>query len=132
MASIPESYWDVLMEKQTYATLATLWPNGVPHLSSVWIDYDPDADRVLVNTERERQKEVNVSRDPRVGVLAVDPDDPYNWVSVSGEVDEITEEGARDHIDVLGRRYTGEDEYPNPIQTKRVLLKIRPDRVMTK
>lgn len=132
MPSIPEAYWDVLVEKRTYATLATLWPNGAPHLSSVWVDYDPDEDRVLVNTERERQKEVNVQRDPRVGLIAVDPDDPYNWVSVSGEVDELTEEGAREHIDELGRRYTEADEYPNPIETRRVLMKIRPDRVMTK
>lgn len=131
MSSIPESYRDVLTEKETYATLATLWPNGVPHLSSVWVDYDPDEDRVLVNTERERQKEVNVSQDPRVGLLAADPDDPYNWVSISGEVDEVTEEGARDHIDELAKRYMGVDDYPNPIQTKRVILKIRPDRVLT-
>lgn len=132
MTSIPEPYLDVLTEKQTYATLATLWPNGTPHLSSVWVDYDPEEDRVLVNTERERQKEVNVQRDARVGLIAVDPDDPYNWVSVSGEVDELTEEGAREHIDELARRYTDSDEYQNPIQTARVLMKIRPDRVMTK
>lgn len=132
MASIPESYWDLLTEKRTYATLATLWPNGTPHLSSVWVDYDPDEDRVIVNTERGRQKEINVDRDPRVGLLAADPDDPYNWVSVSGEVDEVTEEGARDHIDVLAKRYNDDDEYQNPIQTARVILKVRPDRVMTK
>lgn len=130
MSSIPDSFLDVLTEKETYATLATLRADGTPHLTSVWVDYDPEEDRVLVNTERERQKELNVQRDPKVGILAPDPDDPYRWISVGGEVDELTEDGARDHIDELAKRYFGVDDYPNPIETRRVIMKIRPDHVI--
>jgi hypothetical protein len=46
-------------------------------------------------------------------------------------VDEVTTDGARDHIDALAKRYMGEDEYPNPIQSERVILKIAPERVYT-
>jgi len=46
-----------------------------------------------------------------------------------GEIEEVTTEGAREHIDELTKRYMGEDEYPNPIESERVVLRIRPDEV---
>ena len=95
----------------------------------MWVDYDADEDRVLVNTERGRRKERNVRENPKVGMGMTDPDNRYRALSVLGEVDEMTEEGAREHIDELSQRYTGE-EYQPEIRTARVLLKIRPDEVI--
>ncbi|MFB6123304.1 MAG: PPOX class F420-dependent oxidoreductase [Haloferacaceae archaeon] len=129
MASIPDEFVD-LFEKPTFAHVATVMPDGTPHVTPVWVDYDADENYVLVNTERGRQKERNASRNSRVGVSMTDPDDPYRALSVLGEVAEIRTEGAREHIDELARRYTGESEYSNPIETERVLLCIRPERVM--
>ena len=129
MSSIPAEYHD-LFEKKTFAHVSTLFPDGTPHVTPVWIDYDADADRLLVNTERGRQKERNLRQNPKVGVSMVDPDDPYRSLSVAGEASELTTEGAREHIDELARRYTG-DDYANPIQTERVLVRIYPNRVMS-
>lgn len=132
MASIPSAFHD-LFERETIAQFATLMPNGTPHLTPVWIDYDVDADRVLVNTARGRRKERNVRRDPRVGVSVLDPDDPYRYVSVRGRVSDVTEDGAVAHIDALAQRYMGVDEYPNHGQESgpRILIRIRPDSVVT-
>jgi len=124
---IPESYHD-LFEKATFAHVVTLFPDGAPHPTPVWIDYDADADRLLVNTERHRRKTRNVRQDRRVAASMLDPDDPYRYLSVVGEVEEITTDGAREHIDELSRRYTGGD-YSNPIESERVILRIAPDRV---
>ena len=129
MGSIPSEF-EGLFEKPTFAYVGTLTPEGVPHVTPVWIDYDADEDRVLVNTERGRRKEQNVQENPKVGVGMTDPDDHYRALSVLGEVDEITEESAREHIDELSERYTGNPEYQPEIQTARVLLKIRPDEVV--
>ncbi|MFC4544130.1 PPOX class F420-dependent oxidoreductase [Halosolutus amylolyticus] len=128
MASIPDDFQD-LFEKETFAHVSTLLPDGSPHVTPVWIGYDPDADRLLVNTERDRRKEKNVRHDPRVAVSMTDPDNPYRMLSVTGEVDELTTEGAREHIDELARRYTDAEEYQNPIETERVIMSIRPERV---
>lgn len=128
MGSIPADVQDVF-EKRTFAHIATVLPDGSPHSTPVWVDYDADADRLLVNTERGRRKEKNVRNDPRVAISMTDPDDPYRMLSVTGEVDEVTTEGAREHIDELSERYTGEDEYPNPIETERVIISIRPKKV---
>jgi len=128
MATIPTDFQD-LFEKATFAHIGTLLPNGAPHVTPVWVDYDADANRLLVNTERGRQKEKNVQHDPRVGVSMTDPENPYRMLSVVGEVEEIRTEGAREHIDELARRYMDVEEYPNPIETERVILSIRPDQV---
>jgi len=129
VASIPDTYHD-LFEKSTIAHIATVMPDGTPHNTPVWIGYDEDENRLLVNTERDRQKERNVAENPKVGVSMVDPENAYRRLSVMGEVDEVTEEGAREHIDELSRRYTGEDYDPEMIETRRVVLKIRPDEVL--
>ncbi|NHN47769.1 PPOX class F420-dependent oxidoreductase [Halostella sp. JP-L12] len=128
MTTIPDDFRD-LFEKKTFAHLATLLPDGSPHVTPVWVDYDADADRLLVNTERGRKKEENVREDRRVAVSMTDPDNPYRMLSVRGEVAEITTEGARKHIDELAKRYMGEDDYPNPIETERVILSIEPEHV---
>ena len=129
MGSIPSDFLD-LFEKPTFAYVATLTPEGVPHVTPVWIDYDADADHILVNTERGRRKEQHAQQNPNVGVGMTDPDDRYRALTVHGQVDEITEDGARDHIDELARRYTDYDEYQPEIKTSRVILKIRPDEVI--
>ncbi|MCO8246004.1 MULTISPECIES: TIGR03618 family F420-dependent PPOX class oxidoreductase [unclassified Haladaptatus] len=128
MSSIPSEFHE-LFEKPVFAYFATLTPEGLPHVTPVWVDYDADEDRVLVNTERGRRKERNVRENPKVGMGMTDPDNRYRALSVLGEVDEMTEEGAREHIDELSQRYTGE-EYQPEIRTTRVLLKIRPDEVI--
>lgn len=130
MTNIPAEYQD-LFEKSTFAHLTTMTPDGEPHATPVWIDYDGDANRLLINTERGRRKERNVANDPTVAVSMTDPADPYRFLSVTGEVDETTTDGAREHIDTLAQRYTGEDKYQIPIQTERVILRIRPDEVLT-
>lgn len=127
MAVVPPEYHD-LFERPTIAHFATLLPDGRPHVTPVWVGYDADAGRLEVNTERGRRKARNVERDPRVGLSMTDPEDPYRRLSVVGEVEEVTTEGAREHIDQLARRYTGED-YGAPIGTERLLLRVRPDEV---
>lgn len=128
MSSIPSEYHD-LFEKETFAHVVTLSSDGAPHSTPVWVDYDADDERILVNTERHRRKAKNVENDPRVAVSMTDPENPYRFLSVTGEVEDVTTDGARDHIDELARRYLDEDSYPTEIESERVILRIRPDEV---
>ncbi|KPN29600.1 PPOX class probable F420-dependent enzyme [Halolamina pelagica] len=79
---IPESHVDIF-ESESFAHLATIMPNGMPHVTPVWVDHE-DREYVLVNTARGRRKEKNVRREPMVGLSVYDPDDPYRYVSVQG------------------------------------------------
>ncbi len=130
MSSIPSEYQPLFSQK-VFAHVATLMPDGMPHVTPVWIDYDADIDRVLVNTAKGRQKHVNVQSDPRIGVSLTDPENPYRAISLYGEVDTLTEENAAEHIDSLEKRYRGNDTYQND-RTNRIILEIRPDRVFTR
>lgn len=134
MGTIPETFHD-LFERRSFAHFATLMPAGTPQVTPVWIDHErvDGADRLLVNTERGRQKERNVRRNPKVGVSILDPEDPYRFLSARGEVVEVTAEGARDHADALAGRYMGLDEYPSyeEEEGERVVLRIDPRRVAT-
>jgi hypothetical protein len=51
-------------------------------------------------------------------------------VTVRGRVVEQTTRGADEHIDRMAKKYLGMDKYPGRMPgEKRVLLKIKPDRV---
>ena len=130
MVEISAEFHD-LFDMKTFAHFSTVMPDGTPHSTPVWIDYDVEANRVLVNTARGRQKERNVQRNPKVGVSMTDPTDPYRYLSVRGVVDELTEDGAVDHIDELARRYMDVDEYPHhgDEDGARVVIEIRPEHV---
>jgi len=131
MEPVPDSFRD-LFERKSFAHFATVMPDGTPHVTPVWVDYDATDDRVLVNTMQGRRKERNVNRDPKVGLSIVDPDDPYRYVSIRGEVETVTQDGAVEHINELAHRYM-DQEYPNLDDESgpRVVIRIRPDRVVT-
>jgi PPOX class probable F420-dependent enzyme len=117
-----------LAEAKSFPTVVTLLPDGTPQARIVWID--TDGDYLLINTERDRQRTKNVRRDPRVTVLLVDPENPYEQVEVRGHVAEIVEdESARAHIDKLAQKYLG-TPYGNAIASPRVILKVAADKIV--
>jgi PPOX class probable F420-dependent enzyme len=128
MATIPAEYHD-LFERQSFLSLGTLTPDGTPHVTPVWVDYD--GEHILINTAEGRQKERNLRRDERVGGCILDPEDPYRYLGFQGEVVELTTAGAVEHIDELAQRYMDVDEYPHHGEEggERVLVRIEPTRV---
>ena len=108
--------------------IATIREDGSPQATPVWIDYD--GENVLVNSARGRTKVKNIERDPRATVTVLPAADQQSgYVMVSGAAS-IGEEGALEHINMLARKYLGEDKYPylGPGE-RRVIIKIRPERV---
>jgi PPOX class probable F420-dependent enzyme len=123
---IPEKYMD-LFEKQAFAFLATLMPDGSPQVTPVWVMYE--APYVLINSARGRVKDENMRRDPRVSVAVHDPDNPYRYVGMQGRVAEMSEETGREIINRLSKKYTGSDEYGGPKDEVRVTYYIQPESV---
>ncbi|MFN2525484.1 MAG: TIGR03618 family F420-dependent PPOX class oxidoreductase [Actinomycetota bacterium] len=115
-----------LTKGRNFATLAFLMSDGSPANHMMWVDSDDK--HILLNTETGRFKYGCIQRDQRVSVAVRNEDDPYDYVEVRGVVeDTITGDEARTHIDSLSEKYTG-GPYKNPIETERVILKIRPTR----
>jgi PPOX class probable F420-dependent enzyme len=117
-----------LLRGKNWATIVTLRADGSPHATPVWID--TDGEHVLFNTAIGRAKERHLRRDPRIAVTVLPAADQQSaYLSVTGTA-ELSEDGAKEHIDRLAHKYLGVDEYPylQPGE-RRVIVKITPDRV---
>jgi len=132
---IPASHRD-LVECPPVAALSTIDPAGYPQTSVVWCDFDGEC--VRINTMRGFAKERNMRRDPRVTLLCYDPGRPLRSLEIRGTVMEMTEIGARRHLDQLASKYAGRpiryfgDAIPIEFaQTEiPVLCRIRPSHVV--
>jgi PPOX class probable F420-dependent enzyme len=117
-----------LFTDRNWGVIATVREDGSPQATPVWIDYDGDS--VLVNSAHGRTKVKNIERDPRATVTVMPAENQQSgYVMVSGPA-ELVDEGAREHIDKLAKKYLGEDKYPylGPGE-QRVIIKIHPERV---
>ena len=125
--SLPDALLD-LLRRPSPCFLSTLMPDGSPQMTQTRVD--TDGHDVLINTVRGHQKVRNVERDPRVALNVADPDDPSRYFEVRGRVTEVTENGAREHIDELSQRYIGAP-YPwfGGRDQVRLLVRISPDKV---
>ncbi|MEZ5115964.1 MAG: PPOX class F420-dependent oxidoreductase [Candidatus Nanopelagicales bacterium] len=114
-----------------FATIATVEPDGRPHLSVVWVERD--GDDLLVSTVVGRRKHRNLVRDPRATVLVSPREQPYSYVEVRGTAS-LTEEGGRELIDRLNLKYHGVDRYAGDDGTDnvRVVVRITPDKVVVR
>jgi anthraniloyl-CoA monooxygenase len=129
--SIPADFLD-LFQKRTFAHLSTLMPDGTPHVTPVWVDYD--GQHILINSAKGRLKDRNMQARKHVALEIPDPDNPDRYLLIRGPVVEITEAGADEHLDKLSPRYLGKDKYPPgmrfPGEVRR-LYKILPQHVTT-
>lgn len=128
MKQIPKSHMR-LVNDPVYPTLATVMPDGKPQAHPVWCDYEDGY--VRVNTAKGRQKDENLVRQPVATLLLMDPEDPFFWMEIRGEVAERIEgDVAKKHIDGLANKYFGRETYNGPEGEVRVMYKIAPQRIL--
>jgi PPOX class probable F420-dependent enzyme len=127
MAKLTEKQARLFRDKN-WGNVATIRPDGTPHITPVWVD--TDGENVLFNTAYGRKKVDYLQRDPRVAIEVHDVGDPQSaYVSVTGTA-ELIDEGADEHIDKLAQKYIGEERYPyRQPGEKRVIVKIRPELI---
>jgi PPOX class probable F420-dependent enzyme len=126
--TIPEKFLPVLTEKKALAHLATVMPDGSPQVTPVWFLYEKG--KFFVNTARGRVKDRNMTQNALVALSIVDPENPYAHLAVRGKIVRATEEGANANINLLAKKYLGQDKYPfgQPGEV-RVLYEIEPTSV---
>jgi PPOX class probable F420-dependent enzyme len=127
--NIPASHVDLITDDVlSFAYLATIMPDSSPQLTPVW--FNTDGEHVLINSAKGRIKDRNMRADPQVAVVIHLQDQPYRYIQFRGRVVEITEEGARQHINELSEKYTGNPYFQlNTPDEIRVIYKILPDNV---
>jgi PPOX class probable F420-dependent enzyme len=88
--------------------VATVRPDGRPHVAPVW--FDLDGDDIVFMTGSTSVKGKSLVRDPRVSIAVDDPHPPFSFVNIEGtatlseDLDQLRVWGTR-----LGGRYMGEE-----------------------
>jgi PPOX class probable F420-dependent enzyme len=126
-ARIPAALMD-LLEGDALGHLATVRANGTPHVTPLWIDHDGDT--LLVDVRVDRVKAANMRERPAVAISIVDPRNPYRYLAITGVVVSWSEEGWREHMDKLSRRYMKVERYPWSFPgERRAIFRIAPTHV---
>lgn len=134
MSLIPDSHKD-LLEGPVVVALVTMMPDGQPQATPVWCLYD--GENIIVNTAEGRQKDRNMKANPKVSVLAIDPQNPYRFIEVRGTISSYETVGAEAVIDQMAKLYRGVDHYyggvaPAELRERetRITFIITPERVV--
>ena len=102
---IPESCQD-LLDRPLIMSIATTLADGTPQVTPVWFNHEDGY--ILFNSARGRLKDRAIRRNPYVALTIIDPENPMHFLAIRGPVVEITEEGAREHIDALAQTIYGQ------------------------
>jgi PPOX class probable F420-dependent enzyme len=128
-----------LIDGPVTVTLATAASDGRIQLNAMWFEGSPDGRFVHINTVNGRAKDRQMRRSPSVSVQAINPANPYHWLTIYGTVDHIVEEAdpdgghlATESIDRLAELYLGQRPYPLRAEgEQRSLFVVRPTKIVT-
>jgi PPOX class probable F420-dependent enzyme len=124
MTTIPESHRDLLSEQ--VLALATIGSSGRPQLSNVWFIADGDTIKMSLNTARQKVK--NLQANPACSVI-ITGNPPYKYLEIRGDA-EITPDDDYEFADKLGAKYNADLRDRDNPGDKRVVVTIRPARVV--
>jgi PPOX class probable F420-dependent enzyme len=120
----PTEFLDLLGDdSKALLYLATIMPDGSPQVTPVW--FSTDGEHILINTNEGRTKDRNMKARPKVAMTIQDPQDPYRYLGIRGEVIDFTREGANEHINTLSLRYDDKPWKPREGQ-QRIIFRIKP------
>ncbi|GAA1025884.1 MULTISPECIES: PPOX class F420-dependent oxidoreductase [Amycolatopsis] len=113
-----------ILDGTPIAHLATVLPDGSPHVVPVWIG--THGDRIVFLTGPDSRKARNLRRDPRVAISLTPPDNPFEPVTIRGRVAEWIEgDPAWEIVDAVAKKYIGQ---PYTREQVRVVGLIEPER----
>lgn len=122
---IPEKYADIL-DSKSLAHIATIGPNGAPQNNPVWFDWD--GSQVKFSQTKTRQKYKNLQRDSRISLSIVDPENPYRYLELRGQVSKVEEDPENEFINAMAKKYLDKDIYPfHQPGDERVVLYVEPE-----
>lgn len=122
-----------LQEGTRTAKLATIMPDGRPHVTPVW--FVLDGDEVICTTWHTSAKARSLRHDPRVSLCVDDDTPPFAFVMLEGTASVSTDLAQLRHWTTqIGARYMGANRAEefgarNGVEGE-LLLRIRPSRII--
>ncbi|WP_028476447.1 PPOX class F420-dependent oxidoreductase [Nocardia sp. CNY236] len=123
------------LQRSRIATLATVGPEGIPHLTAMW--YALIDGEIWFETKTKSQKAVNLRRDPRIACMVESGDtyDQLRGVSIEGRAEVVDDPDLLFAVGVsIWERYTGPytDQARPMVEAmlnKRVAVRVVPERM---
>ena len=81
MTTFPDTHKDLL--DAPVAALTTINPEGYPQTTLVWFVHDQGVMKLSLNATRLKTK--NLIRNPKVGLLIIDPASPMRYLDIRGD-----------------------------------------------
>ncbi len=132
MPAVPPRIREFLAEPH-FAAVGTVNEDGTPHQAIAW--YLFDGETLVLNSADGRHWPTNLRRDPHISVAVFASENPYRFVSLTGEVeiDDDPEHGQRD-IAAMAHRYHPAEKAEQQIREmysrqRRVTFRLRPAHV---
>jgi PPOX class probable F420-dependent enzyme len=114
------------LDEKVFVHVATVNPDGSPHVSAMWVGREGDT--VLLSTATGRVKTRNIEADRRVALSFTPPDKPYTNIVMQGRVTSIAEDGTW-LIDALSDKYLNRPDYNGPEGEVRVNYEVTIDAI---
>lgn len=126
----PQEMWQILSEPGRDALLATVRPDGSPHLVPVW--YAVDGEGLVFSTWLDTVKARNMQANPRVAVVVSQPADPIFFVQVEGEAAFLPDLPEAEKHRLIKRIYAnyGESYSGDADFSQTVLVRVQPLRML--
>ena len=77
----------------------------------MWFDWD--GEHVKFSQTKASQRYRNMNREPQIALSLVDPENPYRYLEIRGEVTRIDEDPNLDFINSMAKKSLGMDKYSN-------------------
>lgn len=126
MTVIPPSHED-LLTRPLFAHLSTIRTGGQPAVQPMWFAWDGAHLRFTTTTARRKYQ--NVTRLPQVALSVNDPDQPYRYLEVRGDVVRIDPDPDAAFFAQLASRYAFLMDGPPGDAPHRVVLVVEPRSV---
>lgn len=98
-----------LMDGPYFATMVTILPDGKPHATVVWRKYEDG--HIIVAMSADTVKVRNMRQNPHVAFTIIDPQNPYHYLDIRGEVVELIDHASPGILDDISVLYTGQKYY---------------------
>lgn len=122
---LPEGL-ESLLDDRPMGHVATVKPDGSPHVVPVWIGYD--GEHFLIAGRRDKQRHENVREEPRIAMTLMDLGDPYmRSYMIEGEMAELDPEGGVEFLNRNAMEYFQLEDHPIQDDDR---LRIRPTRIV--
>jgi len=127
-----------LIDGPITVTLATQASDRL-QLNAMWFEASPDRSSVHINTVMGRAKDRQMRATGNAAINAINPANPYHWVTIYCDVDDVIDETdaerghlATESIDRLAKLYLDADVYPMRLEgEQRALFVLRPTKIVT-